>query len=231
MMNDFACAVVEAAHQPRRGPDLDAARQRARQRQRGRYSGLAASFAIVAATTFAVARWNENGNRPKVQVATSAETWQTFTSPGGDLQIRYPADWNVAAEVLTPHLTDPREVLALGTFPMQPADHNCAHIPVNALEQMGGTDGFIWITERIGADQMPAPNFGPRPTPFGPTTGTDANGGDLAACLNHPLLGTARAISFDDHGRLFTIDYAIGADASRQRRADIFTILNSFTIN
>jgi len=95
---------------------------------------------------------------------------------------------------------------------------------------MSRTDAFIWVTERTGTDNDPAWTFGARPTPISPTSGTDANGGDLAACLNHPLLGTARAVSFDDHGRHFTITYAIGADATQQRRADVLAILNSFHV-
>jgi hypothetical protein len=228
-MSELNAALLDAVHRPTRGPDMPAARRRARRRQRRRYGRVAATFAaIVATTAITVTRWDEDSARPNIHVA-SPGAWLTFTSPGGDLRISYPPDWKIAGANLTPHLTDPREVVALGTFPLQPADHNCAHIPVNALEQMGPTDGFIWITERAGTS-APTPNFGPRPTSIGPTTGTDANGGDLAACLDHPLLGTARAISFDDHGRHFTISYAVGSDATAQRRDDILAILNSFQV-
>ncbi|MDQ1457022.1 MAG: hypothetical protein QOH28_2642 [Actinomycetota bacterium] len=231
-MNDLSAAFAEAAYQPSDGPDMSAARQRGRRRQRRRRGRVAATlFALVAAATFTVTRFDERGPRPAVRIATSHDRWQTFTSRTGDVQIEYPPDWNVAPAVLTPHLSDPHEVLALGTFTMAPADHNCAHIPVNALEQMSPTDAFIWITERTGTDNDPAWNFGPRPASIDPTSGTDANGGDLAACLNRPLLGTERAVSFDDHSRHFTITYAIGTDATQQRRADVLVILNSFHVN
>jgi hypothetical protein len=231
-MNDLTTALADAAYQPSDGPDMSAARQRGRRRRLRRYGRVMATLVtLVAAATFTVTRFDEHGPRPAVRIATSPDRWQTFASHTGDLQIKYPPDWNVAAAVLTPQLTDPHEILALGTFTMAPADHNCAHIPVNALEQMSPTDAFIWITERTGTDNDPAWNFGPRPTSIDPTSGTDANGGDLAACLNHPLLGTARAVSFDDHSRHFTITYAIGTDATRQRRADVLAILNSFQVH
>ncbi|MDP9331748.1 MAG: hypothetical protein M3Q30_00330 [Actinomycetota bacterium] len=231
-MNDLTAALAEAAYQPSDGPDMSAARQRGRRRRRRRCGRVVATLVtIVAAATFTVTRLDERGQRPAVRIATSHHSWQTFTSRTGDLQVEYPPDWNVAAAVLTPQLTDPHEILALGTFAMAPADHNCAHIPVNALEQMSPTDAFIWITERTGTGNDPAWNFGRRPASIDVTSGTDANGGDLAACLNRPLLGTARAVSFDDHRRHFTITYAIGADATQQRRADVLAILNSFRVN
>jgi hypothetical protein len=231
-MNDLTTALADAAYQPADGPDMSTARQRGRRRRLRRYGRVVATLVtLVAAATFTVTRFDEHGPRPAVRIATSPDRWQTFASHTGDLQIKYPPDWNVAAAVLTPQLTDPHEILALGTFTMAPADHNCAHIPVNALEQMSPTDAFIWITERTGTDNDPAWNFGPRPTSIDPTSGTDANGGDLAACLNHPLLGTARAVSFDDHNRHFTITYAIGDDATQRRRADVLVTLNSFQVN
>jgi hypothetical protein len=231
-MNDLTAALADAAYQPSDGPDMSAARQRGRRRQRRQYGRIAVTLVtLVAAATFTLTRLDQHAQGPTVRIATSPDRWQTFTSPTGDLQIKYPPDWNVAPAVLTPHLTDPHEILALGTFTMAPADHNCAHIPVNALEEMLPTDAFIWITERTGTDNDPAWTFGPRPTSIDPTSGTDANGGDLAACLNHPLRGSARAVSFDDHSRHFTITYAIGADATQQRHADVVAILNSFQVN
>jgi hypothetical protein len=231
-MNDLTAALADAAYQPSDGPDMSAARQRGRRRQRRQYGRIVVTLVtLVAAATFTATRLYEHGPRPALRIATSPASWQTFTSRTGDVQVTYPPDWNVAAAVLTPHLSDPHEILALGTFTMAPADHNCAHIPVNALEQMSPADAFIWITERTGTDNDPAWNFGPRPASIDPTSGTDANGGDLAACLNRPLLGTARAVSFDDHSRHFTITYAIGADATQQRRANVLAILNSFQVN
>jgi hypothetical protein len=230
-MTDLATALADAAFEPRTEPDMIAARRRGRHRRYRRSGWVAVALASIAVVgTFALSRLDAHSGRAKPRVATSADDWSTFTSRTGDLEIKYPPDWQLAARVLTPHLSDPHEVLALGTFPMQAADHNCAHIPVNALEQMARTDGFIWITERTGTAEMPASNFGLRPTVIGPRTGADANQGDLSACLNHPLAGTARAISFDDHDRHFTITYALGSDVSPQRRSDLLRILNSFRV-
>jgi hypothetical protein len=151
--------------------------------------------------------------------------WRLFVSAAGDLSLFYPADWHLAGTDLTPEVGDPAHVVALGTFSMAPADHNCTNVPVNALEALTPADAFVAIREQLSGYGGP-----PRPPRFDATSGTDLTEGDARVCLGHPLAGNGRWIDFDDGGRDFLALVAVGAEATPARRAQAFDILNSFEV-
>ena len=82
---------------------------------------------------------------PTEQVAVAGAT---TTNAADGFSVTYPSDWSPASEILTPTLTDPREIFALGTYPLRPGGPNCAQYPVNAIEDLGPTDALIWLAER-----------------------------------------------------------------------------------
>jgi hypothetical protein len=230
-MNDLTTRLMEAASTTDSEPDMDAAVRRARGMRRHRLSAVACSIVIVlAGSAFGLTWLTRDGPQPTVRVVTTPTGWKTFATPDGSVTVRYPPDWQLAGTNLMPNLGDPAEILALATFAMTPSDHNCAQFPVNSLEAMGPTDALIWVTERRGGLGIAAYDLGPRPPTFGPTSGTDALQGELPDCINHPLAGTASTITFDDHGRHFYLDFAIGSQVAPERRAQVFDILNSFTV-
>jgi hypothetical protein len=235
-MNDITAILEQAAATPTSPPDLTQAHRRAHQMRRRRHATIA--FAAIAATLCVVGSIvaiSEGGDARHPRIASPPNGNTTYTNSARSITLDYPAHWQIAHELLTPHLGlpgEPYEVVALGTFPMAPADHNCAHVPVNALETMSRTDAFVWIGER---PDYAAGTFPPRPANFTPDLGTDVTTGtDYSAqpdgCLDHPLAGTARVISFEDHGRSFYALVAIGTDATPGRAAEAYEILNSFSI-
>lgn len=230
-MADLTTRLMEAASPTDSEPDMVAAKQQARVLRRRRFAAVTCSMVVaLTALAFGVAWLTRDGPQPSVRVATTPAEWKTLASSDGTVTVRYPSDWLPAATNLMPNLADPGEVFALATFAMAPADHNCAQVPVNTLENMGPTDAFIWVSERRGLNGIAAYDLGPRPTAIGPTSGDDLLQGDLSQCLKHPLAGTARDIPFDDHGRHFSLDFAIGSKAIPERRTQVFDILNSFTV-
>jgi hypothetical protein len=151
-----------------------------------------------------------------------------------DISLQYPSQaWAIAPSVLTPNLGDgpdqPWEIVALGTYPLPANDHNCAHVPVNALEDLGPDDAFVWLMERRPA----APSGQARPDVFGPTSGVDGTQTDIGTeppplgCVDHAVNGSMRWIAFDDNDRSFIAIVAIGDAASAKRHAEAWAILNS----
>jgi len=70
--------------------------------------------------------------------------------------VRYPAPWHRASTTLTPQLSDPHEILAVGSYPLRPgAQPHCVQYPVNAIEDLAPTDALVWVAERQVAGPFP----------------------------------------------------------------------------
>jgi hypothetical protein len=233
-MNDITVVLEHAAATPTSPPDLTQAHRRARQMRRRRHATIAvAAIAATLCVVSSIVLISEGSDARHPGIASPAPDNTTYTNRARSITLNYPAHWQIAHQLLTPDLGLPAyEVVALGTFPMAPADHNCAQVPVNALEAMSPTDAFVWIGER---QDYAAGTFPPRPAGFTPDLGTDVTTGtDYSAqpdgCLDHPLAGTARVIGFEDHGRSFYALVAVGTDATPGRAAEAYEILNSFSV-
>jgi hypothetical protein len=142
------------------------------------------------------------------------------------LTVRLPRGWQSAAESLTPHLVDPREELAVATFPLRYRETRCAHVPGSALEDLGPGDAFVTLQERgLGAATGPA--FPPRPARFGPALGGSS---EASACTP-----TARFadhwFGFSDGDRHFHVMVAFGPDASAEVRRQAWAILDSLSVD
>jgi hypothetical protein len=168
-------------------------------------------FWFAAAVLLALAGCGEEG-------VTDASGWVAYRDVERGFAVRYPADWHRAQERLTPKLSDPIEVLSLGTFPLRPGGERCSHMPVRALEDFGPRDAFVSIQERA----KPGPGeFEPRPAFRAPT---DLRTGRF--CV--PDLERADDwLFFSDNGRGFYAIVALGTEASPQTRRDLVDVLNS----
>jgi hypothetical protein len=149
------------------------------------------------------------------------------TTVSSDIEVRLPDGWTRAKANILPTLSDPRLVFAAATYPLEPADHNCAQIPTNALEQLGPHDAFVWITQRSGFASS-FESFAARPETIFLTSGDDALPGDLPTCLDRPLRGSARTLRIVTNGQALYVNWAVGTDVSAERLAQLSTILDHF---
>ena len=134
---------------------------------------------------------------------------------------RLPAGWQPAERSLTPHLTDPVEILSAGTLAgMRPRDGACAHVAVGALERMGPRDAFVTVQERFGDAR-----FAARPARFALPPRLEQ--GDAVACARKAPDLDEHWFEFGDAGRNFYVLAAFGRDAAPERRAEALALLDS----
>lgn len=148
----------------------------------------------------------------------------THTAHG--ITVTLPAGWQRAARSLTPNLGDPREVVAVGTFPLRYRQTDCAHMPGSALEDVGPADAFVTVQER-GKDASPR-GFPPRPEHFGPRLG--GGGSEAGACVPKARF-TDHWFTFGDAGRYFHVLVAFGPQATAKTRRQARAILDDLKID
>jgi hypothetical protein len=150
---------------------------------------------------------------------------RSSTTTANGLTVELPAGWQAARESLTPHLTDPREQLAVGTYPLRYRETECAHVPGSALEDLGPTDAFVELEERgTGVEASEFPN---RPEHFGPQLGgrSEANGCVPSARFEDHWF------TFSDAGRRFHVRVAFGPDAPAETQRQAWAILDGLQVD
>jgi hypothetical protein len=113
-------------------------------------------------------------SEPSNAGAATDPDWTTYEIPEAALAVMYPSSWARSTDPLMPNLVDPSELVALSTFPARPGGENRAHMPENAIEDMGPTDALVVIQERLGGPEdgtVAAGDYPRRPAQFGPGTG------------------------------------------------------------
>jgi hypothetical protein len=179
--------------------------------------------AIVTIATAAILTLSACGSLPSPS-PTPAEV----SVPKRGLKTELPAGWHRAESSLTPRLSDPREVLSVGTFQLRYRRTRCAGVPGSALADLGPTDALVTIQER-GKAARPAmwAGFPQRPPHFGPHLGNSFEG---AQCVPTGRF-TDHWIAFTDGDRHFHVLVAFGPDASEVTRGQAWHILDSLQID
>jgi hypothetical protein len=163
---------------------------------------------------------------PSVEDASSGDR-TTYRSAKWGYTVSFPSEWRRARGRLSPKLTNPREILSLGTFPPRYRPTDCEAFAGSAQQDVGPRDAFLTIQESAGR----SPDvFSPRPRHFGPTTKAP---GQLAAiepiepssCPHSDAL--VHWIPFRDAGREFYVLFAYGKSAPQDLRAEAYGILDS----
>jgi hypothetical protein len=138
--------------------------------------------------------------------------------------VAVPDGWHRVTTSLTPNLVDPREILAVATFPSARGDGLC-----DALERVPPAAAFVTVQER-GRGAYGREGFPTRPAHFEPDPqlpGTSAwpycAGGDDRPPI--PMLDYW--FGFSDAGRAFHVFVGIGKDAPPDVRRDAFRVLDS----
>jgi hypothetical protein len=151
----------------------------------------------------------------------AAPGWLSFDSVRYDYRVSYPSGWHRATTSLTPHLSDPHEILTVGTGPLPAGGPRCAQAPLSALEAVGATGALISIQERAPANADNS--FPPRPTRFR----LRPERLEISACLAPTGRPRLYMIPFRDHGRHFYALIALGRTATTQTRNDTLRVLDS----
>ena len=74
--------------------------------------------------------------------------WTTYSDRGHQLTVSFPSAWHRARTRLVPQLSDPREILSLGTGHLQVGSGgDCGRYPAKAMAAMGRGDVLISIQE------------------------------------------------------------------------------------
>jgi hypothetical protein len=137
--------------------------------------------------------------------------------------VRFPGTWYRAAKPVSPKLRDPREILALATFPLpRYRPTNCEAFGGSARTEMGRYDVFLTVLERGYDRDSEWLDFPPRPEHFGPTEPRPGEHG-----CGDPLGATVFWRRFSDAGRHFYTLVVIGADAPESAREQAWGILDS----
>jgi len=151
--------------------------------------------------------------------------WLRHEDPDQGLAVLYPEDWNRSTTTLTPNLTEPRELLSLGTHGLRPGSEQCAQMAGNALDDMTELDAFISVQEReLPSDAPPGAEIFPRRPDDFELEARDADVG--AACSENGGIQSWWT-PFRDEGRSFYLQVAIGKSASEDTRRQVTGILES----
>jgi len=186
---------------------------------------MAGSVALVVFALAAGLLWQALG-RPSPEVSGASAVVPspprliTYRDEARGLTVSYPISWFRATQQLTPHLSNPHEILALGTYPLRPGGRKCAQLPVQAIGDLGPGDALLWLAERAGPASAP-----PRPASFRSallSQGTD----ESPACLSSPKDFSHRVIAFSDAGRVFELYVAYGPSIPESRFEQLLAILD-----
>jgi hypothetical protein len=146
--------------------------------------------------------------------------WLTFRDGDLGFSAAYPATWHRASSTLTPHLSDPREILAVASYPLRADGSRCSQYPVNAIEDLGSDDALVWLAER-------RPGLG-YPVRRGLFLRSDLRAGDDSpGCLSKPKMFMHWVTAFADQGRAFDVYVAWGKNASTATKRSALGVLNS----
>jgi hypothetical protein len=159
--------------------------------------------------------------------ATPPPPSHTVTDTEHGLTFELPPGWQRASVNLTPHLEDPREVLAVGTFPLRYRATQCAHVAGSALEDLGPEDAFITLQERGLDPRSSWAGFPDRPAHFGPSLGGTSEAG---ACVPTGRFSD-HWFTFSDAGRHFHVLVAFGPKAPADVRVQAWGLLDSLRVD
>lgn len=158
--------------------------------------------------------------------ATAAAGMTHFTDERRGFEVTFPSTWLRADTVLTPALSDPREILSVGT--VEPVANgrssSCAQHPVDTMARVGPRDAFVTIQERtnqLSGEMRPGP---PR------LDAVDPDDSELPACLGHDVPFRTYWMPFQLGGRGFYANAAVGDDAPAGLRAELQAVLDSFEV-
>jgi hypothetical protein len=157
---------------------------------------------------------------------SAAATTTRFSDERRGFEITYPHSWNRAGIVLTPNLSDPVEILSVGT--VRPVANTpssaCAQNPVETMARVGPRDVFFTILERTN---QVSGEMRPGPPQLDAVVPDDS---ELPACLAREVPFKTYWMPFTMGGRGFYASAAVGDDVTPEVRAELQAALDSFHV-
>lgn len=145
---------------------------------------------------------------------------------GFDVEVDVPLGWYRAPDTLTPNLSSPVEVLSVGTYQLRGGGSVCAHLPENALRDIGAEDALVSLqVRRTGSGGTPWPSTWS--TEVLPPT-DEMN--DAKGCAEQPDLDV-RWKEFSYDGTSIYVLVAFGDDVSEETTAAVWAMLDSFALH
>jgi hypothetical protein len=179
-----------------------------------RTAGMKALVALVAALAIAGCG----------QVKAAAPDPVSYQAHG--LTVELPEGWQHADSPLT-RLTDPREVLSVGTYPLRYRPVGCSHMPSSALLDLGPGDALVTLLERGREPGSAWTDFPARPDHFGPRPN---DGSEAPECVPAARF-TDHWFGFTDGGRHFHVLVAFGPEVTAATREQAWSILDGLKID
>jgi hypothetical protein len=225
-------AVRDLTAEPRLDPAV-----RAGDRWRGARLAVSIAVVVVFVAGLIWAATQLGVERTTMPLGSATPTPTVYRDDQAGFSVTVPPGWQVAAEPLNTWVSDPHEILSMGTYPLRPGGEAVidAQVPSHAVEDMGPSDVFIWLNERTPAGR----GLPDRPTAFSPEalcqSGSPAGGSP--GCVP----GLAQGIEgirawwtyFQDNGRGFYLFVGMGEqayqDPARQQQA--WDVLNSLSFD
>jgi hypothetical protein len=136
--------------------------------------------------------------------------------------VRYPVTWLRASRPLTPSLTDPREILSLGTFPLRYRHTNCEAWAGSAQQDLGDRDAFVSVREAGDLSGADYGEFPRRPHRFGAQSGRAP---EPSPCPGGH--GVLQHVRFSEAGRNFDVLLGFGGRVSGEGRREAYRTLDS----
>jgi hypothetical protein len=164
--------------------------------------------------------------RVSVPSSMHASDWPTTRDDAHGLSISYPPSWHAAPSTLTPVLADPITPLAVGTAAMVPQQlGECDIVPQRAVEAVGPTDALVVVYLYQGMASWSAKLE--RPLAFGPELPWSTG---LIQCTDGNPKATVSTLAFTDGPKHITVMTVVGNDASPQRHAEVYAVLDSLRV-
>lgn len=190
---------------------------------------------MLLGTMLAVALGGALAHAPGAAEAPGPASSRIHGDAARGIAIPVPAGWRIAPRSLTPNLSDPHEVVSLGTGPMPAAARDCAHMPGRAIDQTAPAGAFVSLQERsrtvaaavdAAAGPDPLRGYPPRPARWRlPAAG--ATEGFVCVTASRVRVWWR---PFHENGRAFYLLVAIGRDAPPARRAQALAVANGLRI-
>jgi hypothetical protein len=158
------------------------------------------------------------GQRP----AAPVQRWIHYTDAGQGYNVRFPDSWHRATERVS-RISEPRELLSLGTVPLSWRRTDCEAFAGAAAIRMRPRDVVLTVWERGYDRNSKWSDFPRRPLRFGPV----ADAQPARAGCGEPAGTTIHWRNISDSGRHFHTLVRIGPNAPQNATAQVWHILDA----